>query len=542
MVMRKLIRKRLRRKRSWPLRRWFLFLLSATTFMLVLVSAVKGQEVNTTNCPEIGKFPEIANIWMLLAASLVFFMNAGFAMLEAGFCRRNNAVNVLAKNLMVFCVATLAFWLFGFRFMYGDSQDIVFGSGFWPPIEVTFPNAADLNPFPNDFNNLQEFWAGRSFAALFFFKLTFAGTAATIVSGGVAERIKFWAFILFSFFLVAFIYPFTGYWVWGSNGWLSNSLLNFHDFAGATVVHSVGGVAALTGAWLLKPRDGRFGYNASEKDFSGTEDTKDFTPHNLGFATLGCLILWLGWLGFNGGSTRFLQYAPHIITTTMISAAAGGMITLFISYFLTGDRIKLGTIINGILGGLVSVTASSAYVDITAAVFIGFSSGIVVILGEYLVHKLWRIDDPVGVVPVHLFCGGWGTIAVALFGDQISCEYSVNSGIGTQFLFQFIGWGIIVAIVGISSGILWILIGLFLSFIESFLNNDLSYFLEKIFQGSAIDSLLELIKIGREGIRVSPEDEEIGRDNAIANEDLGLITKDVLEKAVEKAVKKAFNK
>jgi Amt family ammonium transporter len=506
--------------------------------MLVLISAVTGQEVNITNCPEIGKFSEIANIWMLIAASLVFFMNAGFAMLEAGFCRRNNAVNVLAKNLIVFCVATLAFWLFGFRFMFGDSQDIVFGSGFWPPIEITFPDAADINPFPNDFNNLQEFWGSRSFAALFFFQLVFAGTAATIVSGALAERIKFWAFLLFSFCLVAFIYPLTGYWVWGSNGWLSNSILNFHDFAGATVVHSVGGVAGLTGAWLLKPRDGKFGYNASEKDFSGTKDTKDFTPHNLGFATLGCLILWLGWFGFNGGSTRFIEYVPYVMTTTMMSAAAGGMVTLFISYFLTGAQVKLGTIVNGILGGLVSITASSAYVDMTASIFIGFSGGIVVILGEYLVQRVWRIDDPVGAVPVHLFCGGWGTIAVALFGDQISCEYSTSSSMGTQFLFQFIGWGVIVAIVGLLSSILWILIGLLLSLIESFFNNDLSYFLEKITQGSAIDCLRELIKTGREGIRVSLENEESGKDDAIENEDLGLITKDDLEEAF----KKAFNK
>lgn len=535
------IRNRLKIKKRLLSQGWFLCLLSAITFLLVLVSSVVAQEdgISISNCPEIGRFPELANIWMVIAASLVFFMNAGFAMLEAGFCRRNNAVNILAKNLIVFCVATIAFWLFGFRWMFGDSQDLVFGSGFWPPIEITFPLATDINPFPNNFNNFKEFWEGRSFAALFFFELVFAGTAATIVSGAVAERIKFWAFTLFSFFLVAFIYPFTGYWVWGDNGWLSNSIFNFHDFAGSTVVHSVGGMAALTGAWLLKPRDGRFGYNARTKKFSETgdyQDTKDFTPHNLGFATLACLILWLGWFGFNGGSTRFLEYVPHIITTTMISAAGGGLVTLFINYFLIGGEVKVGTIINGILGGLVGVTASSAYVDITHAASIGFGSGIVVISAEYIIQKRWKIDDPVGAVPVHLFCGCWGTVAVGLFGNQVSCEYSTNYGIWTQSLFQFLGWGAIIAVVGLSSIILWILIGILLSFIESFLKYDFSDFTEIISQDSGINSLGKLIETGIEGIRVSPEDEDNGRDNTIENEDSGLITKDdleYLEKAVE---------
>ena len=208
---------------------------------------------------------------MLIAGSLVFFMNAGFAMLETGFCRTNNATNVLAKNLIVFCVSALAYWMFGFGLMFGDTSALENsfsgGTGFF--LEILTPN--------NQYSQFQELWPGRSIATLFFFQLTFAGTAATIVSGAVAERVKFWAFLLFSFFLVAFSYSITGHWIWSSQGWLYN-LFKFRDFAGSTVVHSVGGMAGLVGAWLLKPRDGRFGYNRKTDRYEEKE-RGNFAPH-----------------------------------------------------------------------------------------------------------------------------------------------------------------------------------------------------------------------------------------------------------------------
>ncbi|MFM7440139.1 MAG: ammonium transporter, partial [Snowella sp.] len=230
-------------------------------------------------------------------------------MLEAGFCRTSNAVNILAKNLMVFCVAALAYWLVGFGLMFGDGNSFAGNSGFL--FELVFPDQNNLLGFPLGFSELAKAWPGRSFVALFFFQLVFAGTGATIISGAVAERIRFWAFILFTFILIAILYPLSGHWAWAANGWLLNEW-KFRDFAGSTVVHSVGGAAALVGAWLMKPRDGRFGYNY-QKDKYEEEETRRFLPYNLGFATLGCFLLLLFLFVFPFFSSLPLSSVPSFL-------------------------------------------------------------------------------------------------------------------------------------------------------------------------------------------------------------------------------------
>ena len=494
--------------------KWYLYPLATSVCVLIGTHKVLAQSAEAID------FNAVGTIWLLIASALVFFMNAGFAMLETGYCRRANAINVLAKNLIVFCISTLAFWLFGFRFMFGDSSNQVLGQvGFL--LDLPFPSADNLNPFPEGFEDIKGIWEGRSFAAIFFFQLVFAGTAATIVSGAVAERIKFWAFILFSFILVCFIYPFTGYWVWGS-GWLASPPVQFRDFAGSTVVHSVGGMAALVGAILLRPRKGKFGYNPEEGSFSGGggRDTEDFSPHSLSFATLGCLILWLGWFGFNGGSTPNLEYVPHVMATTLFAAAVGGLSAIVLSPLTTSQKVSLSSIINGILGGLVGITASSAYVDIVGAGIIGAVSGFLVLVGDGFL-KILKIDDPVGAVPVHLFCGGWGTVAVGIFASRSSLEYSLGEdGYNrvAQTLFQFLGWSIVVFVVSLLSLTTWILIGILLNYLNQKATNrqrQLKINSELGEHHGLSGQMIQLLQFSMDGLRVSITDEEQGSDETM---------------------------
>jgi len=347
-------------------------------------------------------------MWVVFTGCLVFFMNAGFAMLETGFCRQKNAVSLLAKNLIVFALSTLAFWILGFALMFGFGGD-------WTNLKATdngfiglhgfLLKGSDNSPatgaaYQGVFRSLS--WAGIPIQAKFFFQLVFAGTAATIVSGAVAERIKFFAFVFFSLLLVGISYPVTGHWIWGG-GWLSQ--LGFWDFAGSTVVHSVGGWSALVGAILLGPRIGKY------------QDGESFAlpGHNFAISTLGCIILWLGWFGFNPGSTLAAdpKSITHILLTTNMAAAMGGIAATFTSwrYFTKPD---LSMIINGILIGLVSVTASCRFVSIEGAAVIGLIGGVIVIFAVDFFDRL-KIDDPVGAISVHLVGGIWGTIAVALF-------------------------------------------------------------------------------------------------------------------------------
>lgn len=471
------------------------------------------------------EFDAVGTLWLIIASMLVFLMNAGFAMLETGFCRTHNAINILAKNLIVFCVATFAFWIFGFRYMFGDSSSLLFGQyGFLVDFPFPSPNLSDS--FPAGFETLRATWEGRPFAAIFLFQLVFAGTTATIVSGAVAERIKFWGFILFSFLLVGFVYPFTGYWVWGG-GWLSSLPFQFRDFAGAAVVHTVGGVAALAGALIIGPRCGKFGFEPvdrtqllANKPAGKPAEIAKFEPHNLSLATLGCLILQLGWLGFNGGSTVYLEYLPHVLLTTLFAAATGGVGAIVFSPFVTQKKAKLSSIINGILGGLVGITASSAYVSVAIAVIIGASSALLVLYAQTRM-AYWKIDDPVGAVPVHLVCGIWGTLCVGLFASPLSAEYQItNYSRLVQTFSQLLGIVSILLVTGLLSLIAWLLVGILLYNLESQTEKARQIRLNQVWLHPADDYkkigvVPYLFRISRQGLRVSPEMEAKGSSPAL---------------------------
>lgn len=337
-------------------------------------------------------------MWVMIAGMLVFFMNAGFGMLETGFCRQKNAVNVLAKNLIVFALSTIAFWIIGFGLMFGDGNDFMGLSGFLLHGPDNSPATGDA--YKGIFGALN--WTGVPLLAKFFFQLVFAGTAATIVSGAVAERIKFVDFLIFSLLLVGIAYPITGHWIWGG-GWLAD--LGFWDFAGSTVVHSVGGWAALMGAAFLGPRLGKY------QDGQITA----LPGHNMSIATLGCLILWLGWFGFNPGSTMAADPGAiaHIAITTNTAAAFGGVAATATAWLYLG-KPDLSMIINGILAGLVAVTAGCAWINVPSSAIIGLVAGILVVFAVTFFDRI-KIDDPVGATSVHLVCGVWGTLAVGLF-------------------------------------------------------------------------------------------------------------------------------
>jgi Amt family ammonium transporter len=364
-------------------------------------------------------------LWVAIAAFLVFFMNAGFGMLETGFCRQKNAVNVLAKNLIVFALATVAFWVIGFGLMFGDGNDFIGLNGFLLTGEDGSPNTGDA--YKGVFDALS--WAGVPLAAKFLFQLVFAGTAATIVSGAVAERIKFVDFLIFSILLVGIAYPITGHWIWGG-GWLADR--GFWDFAGSTVVHSAGGWAALMGAAFLGPRIGKY------------QDGKvvALPGHNMSIATLGCLILWLGWFGFNPGSVMAADpnAITHIALTTNMAGAVGGIAATLTAWFYLG-KPDLSMIINGILAGLVGVTASCAYVSIVSSAIIGLIAGIIVVFAVTLFDKI-GIDDPVGATSVHLVCGVFGTLAVGLWSVGPGVYSWYGEGLGpAKGLFAGGGFG-----------------------------------------------------------------------------------------------------
>lgn len=349
-------------------------------------------------------------IWILVAAILVIFMNAGFGMLETGFCRHKNAVNVLAKNLIVFAIATLIFWAFGFSIMFGGENPFIGGGGYFLSGD---PGTYGLDPFP----------AGLPVPVFFLFQAAFAGTAATIVSGAVAERIEFIAFLLFSILIVGISYAITGHWVWSGSGWLGG--VGFSDFAGSTVVHSVGGWAALMGAAFLGPRMGKYAEDGTPRAIPG---------HNMSIATLGCLILWIGWFGFNPGSQLAADEAvPFIAVTTNLAAAAGGVAATTTSWIKDG-KPDLSMIINGILAGLVGITAGCAGVSYWGAVIIGLIAGILVVFSVSFFDSI-KIDDPVGATSVHLVCGIWGTLAVGLFDTTSGLFYGGGFGqLGAQII------------------------------------------------------------------------------------------------------------
>jgi Amt family ammonium transporter len=352
-------------------------------------------------------------IWVLVTAKLVFFMNLGFAMVESGFARMKNCVNILSKNFIVFAVSSLGFLFLGWGLMFGDGNPFMGLKGLW------FASGLDNSPatgsaYQGVYSSIS--WTAVPFWAKFFFQLVFCGTAATIVSGAVAERIKYKSFILFSFIMTMIIYPIVGHWVWGG-GWLAQK--GMFDFAGSTVVHSVGGWAALAGVLLLGPRFGKYS-NGKINPIPG---------HNLSLATLGTFVLWFGWFGFNPGSTMMADphAISHVAVTTNTAAAAAIMSSTLISWILLG-KPDLGMTLNGCLAGLVAITAPCAFVSVGSSIIIGLIAGILVVLSVMGFDKI-RVDDPVGALSVHLVNGVFGTLCVGLFAQDKIAGTATGNGL-----------------------------------------------------------------------------------------------------------------
>ncbi len=352
-------------------------------------------------------------LWTLIAAALVFFMQAGFAMVEAGFTRAKNAVNILMKNLMDFSMGSIVYWAIGFGLMFGASGTGWFGtSGF----------------FLSDFTPDGDPWV----LAFWMFQVVFAATAATIVSGAMAERTKFTGYLLYSICVCGLIYPIFGSWAWGSlfngSGWLEG--LGFIDFAGSTVVHSVGGWAALAGAIVLGPRMGKYQADGSVRPIPG---------HNMPLGALGVFILWLGWFGFNPGSTTTADKSIAMIFVNTNLAAATGAILAMVTSWVKFGKPEVSMSLNGALAGLVAITAGCANVSPASSIAIGAIAGILVVLSVLFFDKI-KVDDPVGAVSVHGVCGAWGTLAAGIFniGGTTAAVIGVQLvGIAACFLWTF---------------------------------------------------------------------------------------------------------
>ncbi|MBN1687375.1 MAG: ammonium transporter [Spirochaetales bacterium] len=371
-------------------------------------------------------------VWVLIAAFLVFFMQAGFGMVEVGFIRAKNATNILTKNFLDFCMASLGFLFFGYAIMFGQGNGFMGLKGWFL---IGAESGADVP--------LYAFWL---------FQAAFCGAAATIVAGGMAERMKFPAYLIYSFLISALIYPIIGHWVWGG-GWLAS--LGFADFAGSTVVHTTGGIAALVGTIMLKPRAGKYRADGSPNMIAG---------HNIPLASLGVFILWFGWFGFNPGSTLGVgngELIARVAINTNLGAAAGGVGAMGIIWALT-RKADLSIAMNGALAGLVAVTAPCAFIDPWAAIVIGLVGGVVVVFGARFLDKL-KIDDPVGAVPVHGLNGIWGTIAIGLFGKSslgVAHDGLFYGGGLTQLGIQLAGALSVAAFVLVGMGIVFKLIDL----------------------------------------------------------------------------------
>ncbi len=341
-------------------------------------------------------------LWVLVAGILVFWMQAGFALVEAGFTRAKNVGNILMKNFMDFAFGSLLFWIIGYSLMYGSEGSFFGAFDFFYHVD-------------GDYHNL-------------FFQTVFAATAATIVSGAMAERTKFSSYLIYSVFITAVIYPISGHWVWGG-GWLSTMETPFHDFAGSTVVHSVGGWCALAGAWTIGPRLGK--YNGTTNAIPG---------HNMVYGALGVFILWMGWFGFNPGSQLAISgdnanAVAKIFITTNLAAAAGAVVTMFVTWFRYG-KPDLSMTLNGALAGLVAITAGCDVVSPAGATLIGVIAGFVIVFSVELFDKVLKIDDPVGAISVHGVCGALGTLLVGLFATDGGLFYG---GGASLLISQLIG-------------------------------------------------------------------------------------------------------
>ncbi|HLG12379.1 MAG TPA: ammonium transporter [Dehalococcoidia bacterium] len=372
--------------------------------------------------------------WTLMAAFLVFFMQAGFALLEAGSVRQRSVANVLTKNVMDFLMCGLAFWAFGFAIMFGGSElrsgladgNDLFGSSGW----FLSGDAYDAGTF--------ELW---------FFQMVFAATAATIVSGTMAERTKINSYMAYSFLISAIIYPVYGHWQWGG-GWLATMDTPSWDFAGSGVVHAVGGTAALVGGLMLGPRIGKFGPDGKARFIPG---------HSMTLVVLGMLILFLGWFGFNPGSTLAATdlRISVIAVNTFLAGITGGLVAYYIRFIETG-KVDIAATCSGIVGGLVAITAPCAFVESWAAVVIGAAAGPIVVYGSRFLENTIKLDDPVWAVPCHMFCGLWGLLAVGIFADGTYLEVSgLVDGSGDQIISQLIAMVTVVLWTAVTSAVIF---------------------------------------------------------------------------------------
>jgi Amt family ammonium transporter len=366
-------------------------------------------------------YSSVNTLWVLVGAALVFFMQAGFAMVETGFTRAKNAGNIIMKNLMDFCIGTPVFWIFGFGIMFGE------GNGFIGKIAgIATESAYGSSMLPD----------GVPFWAFLIFQTVFCATAATIVSGAMAERTKFISYCIYSFLISLIVYPVSGHWIWGG-GFLSQ--MGFHDFAGSCAVHMVGGVAALIGAIILGPRIGKYSKSGKSKAIPG---------HNLTVGALGVFILWFCWFGFNGASTVSMEgdaivSASKIFVTTNLAAAVSTITAMMITWVLY-KKPDVSMSLNGTLAGLVAITAGCDTVSPTSAAIIGIMAGFVVVFGIEFIDKKLKIDDPVGAVGVHGLNGAFGTLAVGLFSDGTGTDWKGLftgggfKGLGIQFFGMFV--------------------------------------------------------------------------------------------------------
>lgn len=356
------------------------------------------------------EFSSVNTIWVLLGAALVFFMQAGFAMVETGFTRAKNAGNIIMKNLMDFCLGTPIFWILGFGLMFGAGSFI--GGYHGIASEANYGNGMLPDGVP--------------FFAFFIFQTVFCATAATIVSGAMAERTKFAAYLVYSAVISAIVYPIEAHWIWGG-GWLSE--MGFHDFAGSTAVHMTGGVAALVGAAILGPRIGKYGKDGKPKAIPG---------HSLTLGALGCFILWFCWFGFNGASTVSMEgdsiaLAGKVFVNTNLAAAIATCVTMAFTWIKYG-KPDVSMSLNGSLAGLVAITAGCDAVSSIGAAIIGAVAGILIVLGVEFIDKVLKIDDPVGAVGVHCVNGAFGTLAVGLLADGSTTDKGLFYGGGLKLL------------------------------------------------------------------------------------------------------------
>jgi Amt family ammonium transporter len=352
----------------------------------------------------------VNNVWMMICTALVFLMHLGFSLLEIGLTRQKNTINILFKNVFIISIGLILYAVVGFNLMYPGS---FIGGGVLPDYFV------DLFGLSLPENGLtSEYAEGYTYWTDFLFQGMFAATAATIVSGAVAERIKLGAFMIFTIIYVGIVYPIAGSWKWGA-GWLDQ--LGFYDFAGSTLVHSVGGWAALVAVWLLGARIGKFKKDGSLGVLPG---------HNIPLATAGVFLLWLGWFGFNGGSVLSADAGSTslVLVTTCLAAAAGGLSAFLVSLFKY-KQYDLSMFLNGILGGLVGITAGADLMSVTDSILIGAIAGALIVLGVALIDKL-KLDDPVGAIAVHLICGIWGTLAVGIFGSKAGLDQLGYQAVG----------------------------------------------------------------------------------------------------------------